>query len=190
MLILCLLPVGLIPAGAGQTLQASPLGNAQRAHPRGCGADSPGCLVGPFVLGSSPRVRGRHQNVSHRGLVGGLIPAGAGQTRPPTPAALRSTAHPRGCGADLLDLGLDLRDWGSSPRVRGRQPRHGARAVTPGLIPAGAGQTVMLLVVRRRCRAHPRGCGADAPAAFSFAPLSGSSPRVRGRHSRVGQGTP
>ena len=70
---------------------------------------------------------------------------------------------------------------GSSPRVRGKQSafRHGTRLT--GLIPACAGKTV----TRRRpavCqRAHPRVCGENPLFSLPFLPVSGSSPRVRGK---------
>ena len=132
---------GLIPAGAGQTSDAHAAHAPTRAHPRGCGADRSRHLDSSFQAGSSPRVRGRRENGEQPISLHGLIPAGAGQTKEPYPGAYQRQAHPRGCGADILNWLFDHNDKGSSPRVRGRLPR-GARPLQGlGLIPAGAGQT-------------------------------------------------
>ena len=135
-------PVGLIPAGAGQTSRHSRRHHRRRAHPRGCGADFRRAISHPAALGSSPRVRGRRLPVAEHVVHLGLIPAGAGQT-PHT--ALWQTpwgAHPRRCGADWQARKTGGVVEGSSPRVRGRPCRRSCRVVS----------TV---------RAHPRGCGAD-----------------------------
>ena len=118
----------LIPAGAGQTSRSSSALMRRWAHPRGCGADSSNSSPVSIVPGSSPRVRGRlaPRAPSVRGER--LIPAGAGQTRPPPAPSCPNWAHPRGCGADRH----------SGDGVGG----HG------GLIPAGAGQTSRSLVAR------------------------------------------
>ena len=177
--------VGLIPAGAGQTLQASPLGNAQRAHPRGCGADWPPATAARAYGGSSPRVRGRRFLVLPGRVDHGLIPAGAGQTSwtPDTNPSHR--AHPRGCGADPPTTSRARATHGSSPRVRGRPSPDTRARVIAGLIPAGAGQTTNSWLTTGSLRAHPRGCGADFVVCAGCAVFPGSSPRVRGRLSSV-----
>ncbi|EEI27960.1 hypothetical protein HMPREF0294_0574 [Corynebacterium glucuronolyticum ATCC 51867] len=53
-----------------------------------------------------------------------------------------------------------------------------------GLIPAGAGQMVLLMVKSRGWGAHPRRCGADHCARASSCLGRGSSPQVRGRSQR------
>ena len=131
--------------------------------------------------GSSPRVRGRQIVQAVAEDLRRLIPAGAGQTDCAGGGGGSASAHPRGCGADP---GFDLNDtgtWGSSPRVRGRQPRRFVRPDSGGLIPAGAGQTVRPWTARRRAWAHPRGCGADRSTRQFHISVWGSSPRVRGR---------
>ena len=78
---------------------------------------------------------------------------------------------------------------GSSPQVRGRLARAGARAQRSGLIPAGAGQTPWLFFVAVAARAHPRRCGADRTEGQLLPRSRGSSPQVRGRPYRAGQST-
>ena len=111
----------LIPAGAGQTVRL------------GSGCRSWG--------GSSPRVRGRHIWERIAAASTGLIPAGAGQTQHGCGSHPTHPAHPRGCGADILNGEIGRLLGGSSPRVRGRRRCGRTAPVELGLIPAGAGQT-------------------------------------------------
>ena len=113
--------VGLIPAGAGQTAGTTVSTRSAWAHPRGCGADLEEGLFLLFDPGSSPRVRGRRQVGAPVQGGHGLIPAGAGQTRPCILRCPVSRAHPRGCGADTVSASIASAFCGSSPRVRGRQ---------------------------------------------------------------------
>ena len=213
----------LIPAGAGQTSKpSSPLKQAT-AHPRGCGADSlrgrvcacpggssprvrgrliqRGCSPGLGGLipagagqtlfeqsadaqgnGSSPRVRGRPEGGFRGVRESGLIPAGAGQTKNRQTQAVKAAAHPRGCGADGSRSRVRRVSGGSSPRVRGRHCRLLIGRWFRGLIPAGAGQTARWITEPGVVTAHPRGCGADVTSGAATPGVSGSSPRVRGRH--------
>ena len=132
--------------------------------------------------GSSPRVRGRLGALLTLAGGVGLIPAGAGQTNSGLRGLSVMRAHPRGCGADTLPSTDFTSRHGSSPRVRGRRRADAKITRVLRLIPAGAGQTRQH---QRRCHrrpAHPRGCGADDGYGVLLDRVSGSSPRVRGRH--------
>ena len=153
---------GLIPAGAGQTLNAPGKNLPTKAHPRGCGADYPDPLAFILDYGSSPRVRGRRLNIVRVHERPRLIPAGAGQTVEVDPGPLRVT--------------------GSSPRVRGRHDSCASGRGQGGLIPAGAGQTSIRKLSTVWSGAHPRGCWADRWSWTRRVRYRGSSPRVRGRH--------
>ena len=76
---------------------------------------------------------------------------------------------------------------GSSPRVRGTLRHLGCNPCRLGIIPACAGNTVVLVDYRGDFRDHPRVCGEHvAVVRVDFACL-GSSPRVRGtRHAAGG----
>ena len=152
-----------------------------RAHPRGCGADTSPYRMGRFARGSSPRVRGRFRCGDGVGEQHRLIPAGAGQIHYLRAWHIPTWAHPRGCGADVIDCHPRDRERGSSPRVRGRCRQRDATAARAGLIPAGAGQIVGPLTRYRLNGAHPRGCGADSRPYQPPLACEGSSPRVRGR---------
>ena len=133
--------VGIIPAGAGLTAACPSPDGVQRDHPRGCGAH-----LLPFVfcvskLGSSPRVRG--SRISRDGChdCPGIIPAGAGLTRPLRPRKHPAWDHPRGCGAHIRRPTFMTTTSGSSPRVRGSQIPDVNNSTANGIIPAGAGLT-------------------------------------------------
>ena len=148
-----------------------------------CGADVGEVSGGDGGEGSSPRVRGRRFGWGGVFVRAGLIPACAGQTRRGASRLTPPTAHPRVCGADCpaSEMWWPLR--GSSPRVRGRRPRHERRRDPHGLIPACAGQTFPILFVLLAVQAHPRVCGADDSTGYAMEIDGGSSPRVRGRLS-------
>ena len=70
---------------------------------------------------------------------------------------------------------------GSSPRVRGKPARVGARGLVAGLIPACAGKTAGARGRGRAATAHPRVCGENWVMARAASAPPGSSPRVRGK---------
>ena len=172
--------IGLIPAGAGSTVQGLDHGQPSRAHPRGSGEHSGSCTAGGAGRGSSPRERGALSLAGRVFNVLGLIPAGAGSTRDGSPASTSSRAHPRGSGEHRTYQDVGPLQMGSSPRERGaRMPPPDVSPVT-GLIPAGAGSTSCSRSACRRRRAHPRGSGEHSMVAHSRSSRTGSSPRERG----------
>ena len=152
------------------------------------------------VSGSSPRVRGTRSLVAIWVEGGGIIPACAGNTRRRTCRRTRRRDHPRVCGEHLTRTFQLMLTVGSSPRVRGTpskavsslsttgsSPRvrgtpSGSLRLLPcrGIIPACAGNTRTCLRTRCIRRDHPRVCGEHLLPMRLFAPISGSSPRVRG----------
>ena len=173
--------VGLIPAGAGQTLPSQYRRYAVRAHPRRCGADKYRHQGRSDGAGSSPQVRGRPAPGGAARRRAGLIPAGAGQTEQRRGHFRTNWAHPRRCGADSCPPPLHQPGPGSSPQVRGRLGCADGSGHLRGLIPAGAGQTVGQSPEPPARRAHPRRCGADVKQVQAQADMAGSSPQVRGR---------
>ena len=112
-----------------------------------------------------------------------LIPACAGKTAAPSLLYSLSGAHPRVCGENLIALGADLSAQGSSPRVRGKRASNLRRRGLDRLIPACAGKTASSERSRSPRRAHPRVCGENAAENSDKDVVTGSSPRVRGKHS-------
>ena len=171
----------LIPASAGQTSPRATVTGAAGAHPRECGADSAVGYASLPVTGSSPRVRGRPRQRLRADSRSGLIPASAGQTLRGDGATRAAPAHPRECGADTEIPFENLAGQGSSPRVRGRPKIDATLGRSNGLIPASAGQTARTHTCVTADGAHPRECGADSAVGYASLPVTGSSPRVRGR---------
>ena len=130
----------LIPARAGKTSRQLSRHTNGRAHPRACGENVFWATSALLCLGSSPRVRGKLQELdpgrARRGLIpacagkttggggtpppGGLIPACAGKTQVPDCAVAGEGAHPRACGENSTRSRHPARASGSSPRVRGK----------------------------------------------------------------------
>ena len=171
---------GIIPAGAGLTgISKLPMWQI-RDHPRGCRAHTYDANTSARVWGSSPRVRGSHLRQGKDDSRLGIIPAGAGLTRP-RPLISRATRdHPRGCGAHVFSSPADIGGWGSSPRVRGSQPSGSFPIHEDGIIPAGAGLTIGYSLAPSIGWDHPRGCGAHTSQNGISSSGMGSSPRVRG----------
>ena len=116
-----------------------------------------------LMIGSSPRVRG---------------------TRPEYASiSLYCPVHPRGCGEHPDAPLFAIATTGSSPRVRGTLASGKSSGVQERFIPAGAGNTVLLISPMYLPAVHPRGCGEHNTAASRQRAGTGSSPRVRGtRH--------
>ena len=131
-------------------------------------------------LGSSPRVRGTHAFDGSRGLVRGIIPACAGNTRSCRRACWPCRDHPRVCGEHLRLARVRSTMAGSSPRVRGTRRRERQSAWSAGIIPACAGNTSARTAVCMERRDHPRVCGEHDSAVWFDNWPQGSSPRVRG----------
>ena len=151
------------------------------AHPRVCGENYAKWQDGLQVEGSSPRVRGKHRKGCARHTQTRLIPACAGKTLRTLATWARGRAHPRVCGENTGQGSRIDFLAGSSPRVRGKHvPGLHGREVG-GLIPACAGKTPEVMAVSSIGGAHPRVCGENFVQSSHQRPLSGSSPRVRGK---------
>ena len=92
---------GLIPARAGSTAPPAEERTSRRAHPRPCGEHIFGVIVGFFVWGSSPPVRGAPWLCFQQQQARGLIPARAGSTQDWRRYPSCGRAHPRPCGEHL-----------------------------------------------------------------------------------------
>ena len=153
---------GLIPAHAGKTGSAARSSGALRAHPRSRGENPIGRMVAGGAPGSSPLTRGKRPTGSHPRAVSGLIPAHAGKTRLRASWALRTWAHPRSRGENVVLQEVPEAYQGSSPLTRGKLDKVRGHQGHGGLIPAHAGKTLARgrgLVVSR---AHPRSRGENS----------------------------
>ena len=135
--------------------------------------------------GSSPRGRGKLALSARQLYAQRLIPARAGKTGSGGGSTRRSTAHPRAGGEN--DQGAPDHGWpvGSSPRGRGKPGSAMRPVMVAGLIPARAGKTRRRLCLRLSPRAHPRAGGENGGVVEAGAGGGGSSPRGRGKPSRI-----
>ena len=132
---------GIIPADAGSTQDESPAGAEPEDHPRGCGEHRPPPYSNAALWGSSPRMRGAHQDNAQCSIVSGIIPADAGSTHRSDSRPDHQEDHPRGCGEHLKPFQDGFPKGGSSPRMRGALTRQAKAGESLGIIPADAGST-------------------------------------------------
>ena len=153
--------VRIIPAHAGQTQWQPKYSDRRPDHPRACGANGGLRAMGETCGGSSPRMRGKLLALIRHYEQNRIIPAHAGQTCATPCTALRSSDHPRACGANVRDTMYGTTQFGSSPRMRGKRARHHVRHYAVRIIPAHAGQTRLLTPECTPLSDHPRACGAN-----------------------------
>ena len=111
----------IIPARAGQTANQIATNAAATDHPRACGANQLILMLDVWQNGSSPRVRGKHDDLTSTNTKIRIIPARAGQTSLRLIRLVARTDHPRACGANAYAIYFVGDRVGSSPRVRGKQ---------------------------------------------------------------------
>ena len=125
-------------------------------------------------------MRGTALGKIKRSLENRFIPARAGNSFQTYPIKHRRTVHPRTCGEQSFPRGLDDKNYGSSPHVRGTDNALTDIIVISRFIPARAGNSNSLLLLIHSMAVHPRTCG-EQSIHFSEPPVGlGSSPHVRG----------
>ena len=110
---------GIIPADAGSTSPDDTYRGEGKDHPRGCGEHWGTRWVMMAWIGSSPRMRGARCCAISQRVDGGIIPADAGSTLCMSLKMHLKKDHPRGCGEHISPACANIRDMGSSPRMRG-----------------------------------------------------------------------
>ena len=141
------------------------------------------------MRGSSPLTRGKpHGTLVHRDDCG-LIPAHAGKTMEVVVNVAMGEAHPRSRGENIITDANPLSRHGSSPLTRGKRLLRSRISPRPGLIPAHAGKTTLLICGLRSSWAHPRSRGENTGPPSGKASPPGSSPLTRGKRGgrRKGQ---
>ena len=97
--------------------------------------------------------------------------------------------HPRVCGEKADWTNSDVVEWGSPPRVRGKESDELGLGQTIRITPARAGKSGSAAWHRWACRDHPRACGEKPVAMQSCMTKRGSPPRVRGKAPQRHRGT-
>ena len=175
-----------IPACAGNS-PAAHLAQAPTAvHPRVCGEQlDPGAMK-MEMAGSSPRVRGTAESPDVEPVPVRFIPACAGNRVGNCCYWCPWAVHPRVCGEQLIHGNLTQTRVGSSPRVRGTDPREYPSSPPSRFIPACAGNSPPHLLHTKQTAVHPRVCGEQSGYRVAAFTANGSSPRVRGTVVRLG----
>ena len=133
--------LGLIPARAGSTMNASPRPPRRGAHPRSRGEHPVRRYSIPRRKGSSPLARGALITLILPTGTPGLIPARAGSTQMRRSPCAVLRAHPRSRGEHFSTALKTQLTAGSSPLARGARQLIRKGDPAHGLIPARAGST-------------------------------------------------
>ena len=176
--------IGIIPARAGSTASTCPISAWTGDHPRSRGehlAALAGEELGP---GSSPLARGAPRDRGLPRVVGGIIPARAGSTRPELPRDDGRPDHPRSRGEHGAGTPRSPRRCGSSPLARGAPQLLIIGTTALRIIPARAGSTVGIVTAKSGGEDHPRSRGEHRHDALNQGQEPGSSPLARGAHRR------
>ena len=112
------------------------------------------------------------------------IPAYAGKTQKPCSPPWCASEHPRVCGENKSLCADCPMLHGTSPRMRGKPYTVVDYCYSGRNIPAYAGKTGAPPDTPRLHSEHPRVCGENAVRASVMAGISGTSPRMRGKHGR------
>ncbi len=174
----------IIPAPAGNTFRVRRKPPFSPDHPRACGEHEGRKLPQFSDVGSSPRLRGTPRRGRPNVVPVRIIPAPAGNTTPPGRASLPAADHPRACGEHRHVTQSPTSKIGSSPRLRGTREDVPRYAGILRIIPAPAGNTADRHWTRWQAPDHPRACGEHQDWKCLFGSGFGSSPRLRGTHSR------
>ena len=134
-----------------------------------------------LLLGSPPRMRGKHDTTVPAVRQYRITPAGAGKTRCDSDRAISTRDHPRRCGENLPIQDKRLGTLGSPPQVRGKLTAHAGTHDVPGITPAGAGKTCFYNLPKHCLGDHPRRCGENHTRTADSATRVGSPPQVRGK---------
>ena len=181
-------PIRFIPAPAGNTNRRSRCRSTTSVHPRACGEHIDLDAAEPADNGSSPRLRGTHQQLPQRRVLHRFIPAPAGNTTTPSGGRSATTVHPRACGEHSTAKHALGGCLGSSPRLRGTRRGATTAHARHRFIPAPAGNTSTSSIRARGSTVHPRACGEHHEPLYPWYRLVGSSPRLRGtRHQPEGE---
>ena len=174
------LPLRIIPARAGFTLNGPGREDRRGDHPRSRGVYISSSRPVWATWGSSPLARGLRPAHRCAREDSGIIPARAGFTTSSTTRSVRTWDHPRSRGVYPLASSDRRRSPGSSPLARGlRGLRHG-RDRRAGIIPARAGFTDRPGGAHVQGPDHPRSRGVyDDRTAWPYED-TGSSPLARG----------
>ena len=131
--------------------------------------------------GSPPRMRGKAPELFAWIESNRITPAYAGKS---AGACVKRTVcqdHPRVCGEKVRGYVKIWNEWGSPPRMRGKDPDAERGCERGGITPAYAGKRLCDLHVCLFVQDHPRVCGEKQILTYARIGNAGSPPRMRGK---------
>ena len=131
----------ITPACAGKTLDSALMIKPKEDHPRVCGENTAPAYAAPSVLGSPPRVRGKHTWSIISTPIRRITPACAGKTSCDSLPSAGKKDHPRVCGENGMCINPSSSCIGSPPRVRGKRACCDVALAVFRITPACAGKT-------------------------------------------------
>ena len=171
----------ITPAYAGKSEKQVPFLPSYQDHPRVCGEKTQPRPRRMTPTGSPPRMRGKETSGTRLLQRFRITPAYAGKRRRSTGRAAGRGDHPRVCGEKMYDYGNNTAQFGSPPRVRGKDGPVNLRVCHAGITPACAGKSLGPASLMLCHRDHPRVCGEKCYFSLETDPATGSPPRVRGK---------
>ena len=174
------IPLGSIPAYAGEPTARRHSAGQAGVYPRVCGGTRGRAVYRPAAPGLSPRMRGNR--VYRPGLSGSArsIPAYAGEPHLLVWHKTFSTVYPRVCGGTAFDTAANQRYWGLSPRMRGNRVYTQTSWHCRRSIPAYAGEPGPTAENPAAREVYPRVCGGTWSFGLGIDQSMGLSPRMRG----------
>ena len=133
--------------------------------------------------GTSPRARGKQEEVAGIGKQNRNIPACAGKTETNYGSFSSFAEHPRVRGENSAQFSISLSESGTSPRARGKLLLGTVVSAMMRNIPACAGKTSSSALRWNGAKEHPRVRGENCLLLISFWLRAGTSPRARGKHN-------
>ena len=133
---------GITPAYAGKSIHYDLHQPIPGDHPRVCGEKFFNVSSVWSLTGSPPRMRGKVMRRFSASAVGGITPAYAGKRLLRQLRHITSRDHPRVCGEKSGRRGLRVRQWGSPPRMRGKESLTFHSPPFAGITPAYAGKRI------------------------------------------------
>lgn len=126
-------------------------------------------------------MRGKVEGVTPQQIADRITPAHAGKSKRQLENLPDLWDHPRVCGEKADWTNSDVVEWGSPPRMRGKDVRQELQHSGRGITLAYAGKSAGRAATPTRCRDHPRACGEKCPPGKFFFMTVGSPPRMRGK---------
>ena len=158
----------IIPAYAGQIMNAYISKAYSRDHPRIRGTNRRNPHRGYGLVGSSPHTRDKLLSGLQSIFSAGIIPAYAGQIGSIFSCTSLIKDHPRIRGTNCLLPSLIRIHIGSSPHTRDKLIMGTAITTGIGITPAYAGQMKDMRHDKPLCRDHPRIRGTNYPVLYTL----------------------